>query len=160
MAYPPWATARLTTQQKADLIIGYIRKYGPSTAHTICNGTNPKLTWNQFEGGKFHIHHAMQVTLGEPFACDPTDYTYHLPDTWDDNLFCLARHLKSLRTYTHLVASNLVASMEKWEGEPFEHEIEDLKILVARQYEDFERILKKAYKYNPAVTKGRVLPAL
>lgn len=150
----------MSDQQKADLIINYLRNNGPSTYREICEGTVPEMNYYQFERGRFFIHHVMQTVLGEPFCCNPTNWKYQLPQIWDDNLLALARHLKSLRTYAHLVASNLTAAHVKWAGTADEDEIEDLKISVTRLYEDFERTVRRVSKKHSHINTGIKLPTL
>lgn len=144
----------MTDEQKARLIIKYLKNNGPSSGVEICEGTNPQMNWGQFERGKGHIHHVLQATTGEPFVCWP-DNKYRMPKTWDENLFGLARHLKSLRTYHHLVASNLVASFKKWGNTADANEIEDLLIMEKRMFEDMERILKRVNTKHVNIGMGR-----
>ena len=142
-----YAVARLTLQQKADLILNYLKTHGPSNYKTICEGTVPQMTYNQFVGGLDYINHTMQTVWGLPFGCMPGTNLYQFPDLWVDNMHIVVADLKYVRTRTHKLASNLTASLQKAKpGKPWAAdfaEIEDLAIAASRLYEDFDRKLKR-----------------
>lgn len=155
-----YADHYLTDQQKADLICNYLKTNGPSGYRAICEGAALQLNYYQFCRGVSYISHVMQTVWKTPFGCDPVTYEYTFPQMWDDNIHILSKDLKYIRTRLHKVASNLTASLEKWAGTPDEVEIEDLKISVARLYEDMERTLKRVAKKHASIGTGVSLPAL
>jgi hypothetical protein len=161
-----YATHWLTDQQKADLICKFLKKNGPSTCQTICEGTVPQMNYGQFVRGVSYISHTMQTVWGTPFICDPTTYKYSFPQMWDDNIHGTAKNLKYAMTLLHKVGSNLRASLQQAQpdaaGNPGiwaadEPEIENLLISVTRMNEDVGRSLKNIAKRHAGIRQGMAL---